>query len=74
MIDSGHRDHSFETGVFKMADQAKDQSTKSKAESKTTDGENAELSPEELRGISGGKPVGPIGVPVVTGPIVVNHG
>ena len=56
-----------------MSDQAKDQSTKSKAESKTTDGENSELSAEELRAISGGKPVGPPGVPITTGPIVVNH-
>jgi hypothetical protein len=56
-----------------MADQAKDESIKSKAESKATDGENAELSPEELRGISGGKPVAPKNVPITTGPIVVNY-
>ena len=55
-----------------MADQAKDQSTKSQTESKTTDGENAELSPEELRGISGGKKAVPPNVPITTGPIVVN--
>ena len=54
-----------------MADQAKDQNTKSKAESKTNDGENAELSLEELRAISGGKHVGPTNVPITTGPIVV---
>jgi hypothetical protein len=65
----------FETGVFKMPDQAKDQSAMSKAESKTNDGENAELSAEELRAISGGKlNLPPSMPPPTTCPTVVNHG
>jgi hypothetical protein len=75
LIVGGHRDNSFETGVFKMPDQAKDQSVKSNAEPKTNDGENAELSAEELRAISGGKHNLPPGMPpATTGPIIVNHG
>ena len=58
-----------------MPDQAKDQSAKLNSESKTNEGENAELSAEELRAISGGKLAVPPGMPPpTTGPIVVNHG
>jgi hypothetical protein len=38
-----------------MPDQAKRESDKSSAESKATERENADLSPEELRAVVGGK-------------------